>query len=160
VKIAVLTLTRDRLDYTKHCFAKLREFAGCDYDHWILDNASSDGTPEWIENEYEPAHRGSVFYTLRDDNVGISVGMNMLLSAVDLMGVYDVVIKLDNDCELTQENTVRDVAQLTLEGGALLSPRIMGLQNPPRPTRELRCGAATTSSSAGGSGRRAERAGT
>ena len=137
MNIAVLTLTRDRLDYTQHCFAKLREFAGCDFDHWILDNGSSDGTPDWIEHEYEPAHRGNVFYTVEPDNIGISAGMNTLLSAADLTGVYDVVIKFDNDCELTQPNTVRDIAQLTLEGGALLSPRILGLQNPPAATREL-----------------------
>jgi hypothetical protein len=37
-------------------------------------------------------------------------------------------------------NTLRDVAQLAHEGGALLSPRILGLNNPPQPTRELRIG--------------------
>jgi GT2 family glycosyltransferase len=48
VRIAVVTLTRDRLEYTKHCFETLRVNAGCDYDHFVLDQGSGDGTAEWL----------------------------------------------------------------------------------------------------------------
>lgn len=137
MRIAVLTLTRDRLDYTKHCFDRLHQFAGCDFDHWILDQASTDDTAGWLEDEYEPAHRGHVYYTVMGENVGISEGMNTLLAAADMLEEYDVVVKFDNDCELTQPNTLRDVAHLAYQGGALLSPRILGLQTPPLATREL-----------------------
>jgi len=135
MKIAVLTLTRDRLEYTKHCFASLREFAGCDFDHLVLDQGSTDGTWEWLAEEYEPAmaHR-------EESNMGISRGLNWLLGVFDHGADYDVVVKFDNDCELTQPNTLRDVARLAYEGGCLLSPRILGLTNPPSPTRELRIG--------------------
>ena len=44
MKFAVLTLTRDRLEYTQHCFETLRQNAGCDYDHYVLDQGSEDGT--------------------------------------------------------------------------------------------------------------------
>jgi hypothetical protein len=95
-------------------------------------------------------------------------------------------------------DTLRDVAQLADEGNCILSPRILGLNNPPQPTRGLmiggeqildvpqiggiflaapawlfdawgyrypadaacRCGAATTPTSASGSGSRAGRAAT
>lgn len=130
MNVAVLTLTRDRLDYTQHCFAKLREFAGCDFEHYVLDNGSQDGTLEWLTGQ--PVH-----LTVCEENIGISAGLNLLLEHVDMDGTYDVVVKFDNDCELTQPNTLRDVARLTLEGGAILSPRILGLQNPPAATREL-----------------------
>jgi hypothetical protein len=56
---------------------------------------------------------------------------------------YDVVVKFDNDCELRQPNTLRDVCALTVEGGALLSPRILGLRNPPVMLRAARIGAET-----------------
>jgi GT2 family glycosyltransferase len=46
MNVAVLTLTRDRLPYTQHCFATLKENAGCDYDHIVLDQGSTDGTAE------------------------------------------------------------------------------------------------------------------
>lgn len=134
MNIAVLTLTRDRIEYTQACFASLHEFAGCDYDHFILDQGSEDGTPEWLDGEYQ-ADRVTG-YTLMPDNVGISLGMNRLLDELDLDD-YDVVVKFDNDCQLTQPNTLREVSRLALVGGCLLSPRILGLRNPPRPTRQV-----------------------
>ena len=143
MKIAVLTLTRDRLDYTKHCFAKLEEFAGCEYDHYVLDQGSTDGTAEWLFDEWLRGD-GLRFAERRFENIGIPRGMNFLLGEVKKhegrFQLYDVIVKFDNDCELTQPNTLRDVCKLALEGGALLSPRILGLNNPPPVTRELRIG--------------------
>lgn len=132
MKIAVLTLTRDRLAYTQHCFSKLREFAGCDFDHYVLDQRSLDGTAEWLRGE-------DVSLFESRENVGISRGMNSLAEWANPMD-YDVIVKFDNDCELTQPNTLRDVARLTMEGGAILSPRILGLNNPPPVIGELRIG--------------------
>jgi GT2 family glycosyltransferase len=143
MRVAVLTLTRDRLDYSRHCFAKLEEFAGCSYDHYVLDQGSTDGTAEWIWDEWLMAPdlvTPNLRYVDRQfGNLGIARGMNALLEKVNER-VYDVIVKFDNDCEITQPNTLRDVARLALEGGALLSPRILGLNNPPQATRELRIG--------------------
>lgn len=128
MKVAVLTLTRDRLDYTQHCFARLHEFAGCDFDHYVLDQGSTDGTKEWLDDELmEDRVVGVVSYP---ENIGISAGMNELLTHIEDVA-YDVIVKFDNDCELTQPNTLADVAALTFNGHTLLSPRILGLQNPP-----------------------------
>lgn len=138
MKIAVLSLTRDRLALTQSSFASLHEFAGCDYDHFILDQASTDGTQEWLD-EWEEMDR--IWVTESRTNVGISRGMNQLLRQVEHEDCdYDVIVKFDPDVELTQPNTLSDVAQLVIQGGCLLSPRILGLKQPPRPTRELRIG--------------------
>jgi hypothetical protein len=127
MKVAVLTLTRDRIAYSQHCFATLRRYAGCDYDHHVLDQASTDGTDRWLLNGvFASTH-------ILHENVGISRGMNKLLDWIANRG-YDVIVKIDNDCELTQENTLRDVAQLALKGNAILSPRIAGLNRPPAAT--------------------------
>lgn len=138
MKIAVLTLTRDRLEYTKHCFAKLQEFAGWPYDHFVLDQASLDGTRKWLQDEYSAIR----FYAYA--NLGISSGINNLLDKVARverdLGPYDVVVKFDNDCELTQPNTLRDIAALVMESGALLSPRILGLRRPPSAQGEFYIG--------------------
>ena len=56
MRVAVLSLTRDRLVYTRHCFAKLHEFAGCEFDHYVLDQGSKDGTDEWLTMEYQPEY--------------------------------------------------------------------------------------------------------
>lgn len=133
MRVAVLTLTRDRLDYTKRTFAALKEFAGCDYDHYVLDNGSDDGTQEWLESQDD------LNVTLLPSNIGVARARNMLLDVADPTE-YDVIVQLDNDCELTQPNTVRDLAAAVLAGNCILSPRILGLQNPPQPRRELRAG--------------------
>jgi len=124
VNVAVLTLTRDRLEYTQHCFAKLAEYAGCEYDHYVYDNGSSDGTAMWLAKEFRAKH-----VTLGVENIGIPAAMNFLLDS--LLGTYDVIVTFDNDCELVQSDTLKTVCELVDESGQLLSPRILGLQNPP-----------------------------
>lgn len=139
MRVAVLTLARDRLDYTRHCFERLREHAGCDFDHYVWDNGSTDGTREWLDTQ--PLHAVASSET----NVGISGALNELLRIADREAAepfepYDVIVKFDNDCELVQPNTLRDVAALALQGNCLLSPRILGLQQPPQPRGKLRIG--------------------
>jgi GT2 family glycosyltransferase len=134
VKIAVLTLTRDRLEYTQHCFASLREFAGCDFDHYVLDQGSEDGTREWLRE------LDDLVLEVVEENIGICRGMNYLIARAFELNDYDVIVKFDNDCELREPNTLRDIAQLALDGGAILSPQIRGLRNTPKAIRELRIG--------------------
>ena len=132
MNVAVLTLTRDRLAYTKHCFAKLAENAGRGYDHYVLDQASTDGTREWLE------HQPDLEVCLLPENIGISRGLNMILDEMLNPVDYDVIVKIDNDCELVDQDTLRDVCMLAYDADCVLSPRILGLQNTPKPIRELR----------------------
>lgn len=120
-----MSLTRDRLDYTIHCFNRLREFAGCDFDHYVLDNGSTDGTQEWLRDEYPAA-----WVDLSPSNLGVSRGMNALL---DRAKGYDWYVKFDNDCELATEGTLRDALQ---SEDWILSPHIQGLNEPPPVTSE------------------------
>jgi glycosyltransferase involved in cell wall biosynthesis len=128
VKIAVISLARDRLDYSRVCFESLRNNAGTDYDHYVLDNGSTDGTSQWLQAESRASRLHDVTY--RRDNAGISRGLNSLLDRLD-PAVYDVIVKFDNDCEVVTPNTLRDIAALTHKYGLLLSPEIHGLRNPP-----------------------------
>lgn len=132
--VAVLTLTRDRLNYTKHCFAKLQENAGIDFDHFVLDQGSVDGTMDWLL-QYD-----AELVIDKGSNIGVEAGFNELIDVALETDDYDVVVRIDNDCELTQPDTLRDICQLVLDGGCLLSPRILGLRNPPQTIRELRIG--------------------
>lgn len=133
LRIAVLSVTRDRLDFTKTCFASLYENAGCDFDHFVFDQGSTDGTRDWLGNwvnELPPMHR-EVCYS--DVNLGISVGLNTLLDkcvfAFDRS--FDVVAKIDNDAQIVTQNALRDVCQLVNDYGLILSPEIHGLRQPP-----------------------------
>jgi glycosyltransferase involved in cell wall biosynthesis len=128
MRIAVLSLTRDRLDYTKHCFARLRELAGCDFQHFVFDNGSTDGTQDWLRKTYAPA-----WLDLCPENVGVSRGINALL---DRAKNFDVIVKFDNDCELTVPDTLRVAAEIAATGDWIMSPHIHGLNDPPPVQRE------------------------
>lgn len=119
MKVAVLSLTRDRLAYSQHCFESLRQNAGCEYDHYVLDNGSTDGTQRWLANgKYEGLH-------LLKQNIGISRGMNYLLDSLYVR--YDVIVKFDNDVEVTQPDTLRAVTELTLSSEWILGPVMNGI---------------------------------
>lgn len=127
MRTAVLSLCRDRIDYSRHCFATLREHAGIPYDHWVLDQGSTDGTADWLPTQ------PLTHVVLADRNMGISRGLNHLLDLIR-DEAYDVVVKVDNDCELTQPGTLATVCDL-LDENMVLSPRVLGLREPPVPRR-------------------------
>lgn len=116
----MLSLTRDRLPYTKHCFSLLKQKSGRQYDHYVLDQGSRDGTVEWLL-------QGDYNVTASEENLGISKGLNTLL---DRAPGYDVYVKFDNDCEPVTDNILRDVAQVAHDTGQLVAPTINGLNNP------------------------------
>jgi glycosyltransferase involved in cell wall biosynthesis len=136
MKIAIYTLTRDRLEYTKYCFATLREKAGYPFDHFIVDNGSQDGTVEWLkENEKDFA---KVIYN--PENRGISVGSNQALK--EIQG-YDLIIKMDNDCLVQTDGILDKIVKIYQSRGIfspqyVLSPYVNGINN--QPTRGLLSG--------------------
>ncbi len=125
MNIAVMSVTRDRLDYTKHCFQTLWDNAGCTYDWWITDNGSTDGTVDWLIANTEAT------VTAYNENAGISPALNAMLDDIVQAADYDVIVKVDNDCELLTPNTLRDVCSAALEYDAIVSPWIRGLRSAP-----------------------------
>ncbi len=138
MRIAVYTLTRDRLEYTKHCFASLQAKAGVDFDHFVLDNGSQDGTPDWVVRYYHP-----YWHHMLDNNVGISQGANLVLNAIlSHPQNYDLIVKMDNDCECISDNLLgqmveifSDVEKHNLGPRFVLSPRVEGIVNQPKRVR-------------------------
>jgi glycosyltransferase involved in cell wall biosynthesis len=133
MRIAVLSLCRDRLAFTRHCFQSLDEFAGIHYDHFVLDNGSEDGTVEWLTEAFD---RGAVTdFISAGENLGVSRGMNRLLDHIDVHE-YDVIVKFDNDCELTTPDTLKACTEVAVGGLWIASPHIQGLDHPPSVERE------------------------
>jgi glycosyltransferase involved in cell wall biosynthesis len=127
-------LTRDRLPYTKHCFETLRRFAGCDYDHYVVDQGSTDGTPEWLEDD------DTLDLFLLDENVGICRGLNLLLEHSVDVDAYDVIVRFDNDCEVVWPDTLRVAATLAAEHEVIVAPKVEGLLSPPPTLSRFRLG--------------------
>lgn len=123
--VAVLSLTRDRAEYTRHCFSSLQANAGIPFDHFVLDQASDDGTADFLEG-YDFAD-----LILMDENVGIHCGWNLLL---DLADGYDVYVTYDNDCEMIEHGTLAAACSAVYpDSGWIASPTVNGLQHPLSP---------------------------
>lgn len=142
MNVAVYTLTRDRLDYTKYAFQTLAEKAGHSYDHFIIDNGSVDGTVQWLKENEDKFKR--IIYNA--ENLGISKASNQALDAI--FGIdkphehnhtfYDLIIKFDNDCEVLSENIIGQIVEIyqdqiekNFAPRYVLSPYVEGLTKQP-----------------------------
>lgn len=126
--IAVYTITRNRLDYTKQAFSSLERKAGHPYDHYIWDNGSTDGTYEWLKD-----HDYTVLHS--EANVGQNVAANELLRTIREKGGYTHILRFDNDCFIESDNLLAELIEACglLENKAVVSPRVEGLNwNPDR----------------------------
>lgn len=125
-RIAVFTVTMNRLDYTVRTFESLRSSTSTPFDHYIVDNGSTDGTLAYLaqhEDDFaEVATNG--------ENVGLDVATNQ---ALDLIGEgYDYIIKVDNDCEFVDPGWLEVLLEVCEARGRriALSPRATGLGPP------------------------------
>lgn len=132
MKIAIYTLTRDRLFYTQECLRLLEENAGCEYDHFILDNGSTDGTSAWLVSR----SRENVNLLMYPENIGISKASNICVREILRLGNYDLIVKMDNDCAMRKPGTLAAIATIyAIDPGSdlwVLSPRVVGINRQPR----------------------------
>ncbi len=129
MKVGIITITWNRLWYTYHCLKLLKEKAGYPYKHVIVDNGSTDGSPEFLEEEFYEVIRNK-------ENVGISRAM---YQAKERLGGVDLIIKFDNDCELITDDIVaKTVRFLERNPGYIISPVIKGLNHPPKVHNEVK----------------------
>lgn len=134
-KIAVFSLTMNRLDYTKRMLLTLKKTAQGLYDHYIVDNGSTDGTVEFLTGN--PAFKDVVF---NKENLGISRASNQALNSIMAHGKYKYIIKVDNDCEFIDPDWLKVLLKVAKVRNMILSPFVEGL-------RENKGGAPRTSTS-------------
>ena len=91
-RVAVFSITYDRLEYTKKSFQSLSRTAKYPYDHFVVDNGSTDGTVEWL-SDYLKKDKG----IFNSSNTGISKASNDIIDKIKEQG-YDIIVKWDNDC--------------------------------------------------------------
>lgn len=136
MKIAIFTLTRDRLAYTKRSFKSLKEKAGYPYDHYVIDNGSTDGTKEWLAKQ-----KDLKIISLNKKNEGISKACNKALDIL-LKKDYDLIIKMDNDCEIISSDILKELVEIyekipPFYMKFMLSPRVDGLNFQPQRIDEM-----------------------
>jgi glycosyltransferase involved in cell wall biosynthesis len=91
-KVAIFTLTYNRLSETTVSFGTLHNTANYPFTHIVVDNGSSDGTVEYLK---EYAKDKDVQLIINADNKGISIASNQALDWAK--GKYDIIVKVDND---------------------------------------------------------------
>lgn len=126
LRVAIFTMTMNRLYYTKKCFEQLKKTAGYDYDHFVLDQASSDGTVEWLES-HEDWFCG-VFYEKM--NIGIAGGWNKVIEQI--AENYDIICKVDNDAYFLTQDWLKEFIEIfRRQRRIILSPYVEGLDAVP-----------------------------
>ncbi|MCC4264587.1 glycosyltransferase family 2 protein [Oceanimonas baumannii] len=96
-KVSVIVLTYNNLELTQACLNSIERFT--DYPNLeliLVDNASSDGTPEFLQNY--AIGKDHVKVCLNDENLGFSAGNNVGLAAA----TGDYLVILNNDTFVTQ----------------------------------------------------------
>lgn len=91
---SIIILTHNQLAYTKLCLESLRRYTKAEtYELIIVDNASTDGTVEWLKQQSD------VRLILNDENKGFPAGCNQGIE----IAVGTEILLLNNDTILTKE---------------------------------------------------------
>jgi len=90
-------LTHNALHHTKRCIASLQAHTSVPWCAAILDNASTDATPQWLSALNDPR----IAVELGADNLGVGGGRNWLLQQlVPSLQDDELLVFLDNDIEV------------------------------------------------------------
>lgn len=145
LKIAVYTLTMNRLEYTKKMVKAMSELAGYPFDWFVLDQGSTDGTQEWLKSltRDQPIPpdkldsevkdwRERLAYRLYPQNVGLAKGWNNAAEWLKQEGKYDILVKVDNDAEMMSANWLSAMVEIFERNRrVILSPYVEGLDGSP-----------------------------
>lgn len=125
-RIAILTMCRDRLIYTKQAIGSLHKNAGLSYDHFIIDNGSTDETENWLDENSKLFKK----VIKNKKNLGLHKSFQLFM---DSAGSYDYLMKIDNDCLILCEDLLKELVNISksLNDSFILSPRIEGIFNQP-----------------------------
>jgi len=129
--VAIYSMTYNRLTYTKQSFVSLWEKADYPFEHFIFDQGSTDGTPEWL-GEYEALHKGKVHIIYSEDNKGISIASNRLVDEIVKDNKFRIIMKSDNDALYTSKGFLKKMVEIWKVNHCLaLSCYVNGLRDNP-----------------------------
>lgn len=110
-KILVVTITYNRLEQTKKYLGELKEKAGIEFEHIVVDNGSTDGTVEWLRDQ-------GYNVVLNQTNEGIVKAWINGVRVARLCGFEpDLIVKFDNDCEIATEGILAEIIRFYEQAG-------------------------------------------
>jgi len=128
-RIAFMTKTYERLDYTERMWGSLVASTKLPFDWYVYDQGSKDETPKWLKKLQRTHDNVHVVYG--KENVGISKADNRLLDEIS-KGDYQIVVHVDNDCEFQTFGWLETLVDLWRRNRMLyMSPYPEGLVHNP-----------------------------
>lgn len=105
MKIAVITITCNRLELTKKYLSELKDKNNTKFEHIIIDNGSTDGTIEYLQKQNN-------YHILKlNQNIGVAKAFMLGIKYAKEHLKPDYIIKFDNDCELTKFGILDEIIQ-------------------------------------------------
>lgn len=138
MRVAVYTLTMNRLLYTEQLLPKAQQTAGFPLDWYVFDQGSTDGTAEWLVSQ-RPCFKGLVLWP---QNIGICAAHNAMAQMLLAQSCYDLIMKVDNDCEMRTEGWLKAVVEVCSAIEELgvtyyaVSPKVTGIGTPVRRSKQ------------------------
>lgn len=109
-QLSIVMLTHNALEYTKKAVAAILLQTKVPHELIIIDNASTDGTQEWLIKVMHEREDYPLTITLNTDNRGVAGGRNQGIE----MAKGHFVVFLDNDTEVQSGWDSRILNTLTL----------------------------------------------
>lgn len=98
-RLHLAMLTYGALEETQRCVRSLVAHTPAGYQLNVVDNASTDATPQWLEQQLKPWLR----YQLNTTNRGVPGGRNDLLDFIlPTAADTDWIVFIDNDLEFQE----------------------------------------------------------
>jgi len=121
MKVAIFSLCKNRFSYTKRTLESLHNKTHIPYEHYIIDQASTDGTLNYLNKHKD-------IYNLKIYPLGINIGINRGVNfAIDKIGdEADIILKLDNDVEIETTGWLEKMIK-ALAPKSVISPYVKGL---------------------------------
>ena len=134
-KIAFFTLTFNRLEYTKKMFKSIHKTTKYPFDHYVVDNGSTDGTKKYLKELKKKGWIKEIIFN--KENAGIPYSSNQALDAIN-PEKYTYIMKVDNDALFKTKGWLEAMMSIYERNEMLcLSPYIEGLAGMPGGTPRM-----------------------
>lgn len=129
-KVAIWTMSYDRKDYTQRMWESMKRSTKYPFDWFVWDNNSQDGSKDYLVQLklQEPQFK---WLFLSPKNLGITGASNKLVNRIKRDN-YQIMIKVDNDCEFMTKFWLESIVDMWKRNHKLyISPYPEGLLHNP-----------------------------
>tara|TARA_R110000868_G_C10972640_1_gene770682 strand:- start:17851 stop:19287 length:1437 start_codon:yes stop_codon:yes gene_type:complete len=96
-KVAIFTITYDRLEYTKKMWESMNDSTKYDFRWFVWDNSKEEDTRKWFQEDFVGKASNLEWMGTHKENKGLTYASNACIDEIK-KGKYDIIGKVDNDC--------------------------------------------------------------